>query len=119
MSAARIPGGWPAAAFSLHELACTGATPATGCVCASVPKRRPAAIIRHLDAAAEHRKRAEELATGVEALLGKFAALDVVPLDVLGRMERVIVKAHVANLARLSSVSEAALLALEPEAVEA
>jgi hypothetical protein len=51
--------------------------------------------------AEEHRKRAESLVRGMEVMARKFADLDVVPLDVLDRAERVIVQLHTANLLRL------------------
>lgn len=91
---------------TLHELACTGPTPAKGCVCATVPRRRPPAVERHLDAAAVHRDRAESLVRGMEVLARKFAALEAVPLDVVDRLERLIVQAHAANLLRLPQYRE-------------
>lgn len=52
--------------------------------------------------AEDSRKRADELAQGIEALLGRWASLVAVPLDVLDRVERAIVKAHVDNMLRLN-----------------
>ncbi len=89
---------------ALHELACTDSH--SGCVCAPPTRiHRLAVIDRHLDAAAKARERADELVTGIEALLGKFSALPAVPLDVLDRLERAIVQAHTANLVRLPTYS--------------
>lgn len=58
------------------------------------------------DEAQDHRERAEAIVCGVDALMRRFAALEVVPLDVLDRMERLIVTAHTANLLRLSQYGE-------------
>lgn len=90
---------------ALHELACTDRD--SGCVCAP-PNRshRLSVLDRHLDAAAKNRQRSDELVTGIEALLGKFAVLPAVPLDVLDRLERAIVQAHAANLVRLPTYSD-------------
>lgn len=90
----------------LHELACTGPTPEGGCVCVTVPQRRPPAVTSHLDAAAAHREHAESLLRGIDALTRKFAALEVVPLDVLDRAERIVVAWHTANLLRLPQYRE-------------
>jgi hypothetical protein len=61
------------------------------------------ALDLHLAAAARHRDRASELAGRIERLLVDFDDLSNVPLDVLDRVERAIVKAHTANLLRLSN----------------
>ena len=47
------------------------------------------------------------LVADIEDLLGKFSALPDVPLDVLDRLERCIVKAHTSNLLRLSRYGSA------------
>jgi hypothetical protein len=57
----------------------------------------------HDSMAARHRDRASELAGRIERLLVDFDDLPNVPLDVLDRVERAIVKAHTANLLRLSN----------------
>jgi hypothetical protein len=57
----------------------------------------------HDSMAAKHRDRASELAGRIERLLVDFDDLANVPLDVLDRVERAIVKAHTANLLRLSN----------------
>jgi hypothetical protein len=54
-----------------------------------------------MDKAEEHRKRAETIVRGMEVLARRFAALEVVPLDVLDRSERMLVELHTANLLRL------------------
>ncbi len=97
----------------LHELACTGSTPDSGCVCADRPFHQPGVVQQHLEAAEEHRRRAADLVTGIEALAVKLNALPVVPLDLIERYERLIVEAHVANIKRVSGYSRAALLRLE------
>lgn len=97
----------------LHDLACQGPTPTQGCVCAQTPIRKPEAVLRHLEAADEVRRRASDLITGIEALTAKLAGLPVIPLDLLDRYQRAIVHAHVANQQRVSGYSEAALLRLE------
>jgi hypothetical protein len=61
------------------------------------------ALDLHLAAAERHRDRASELAGRIERLLVDFDDLTNVPLDVLDRVERAIVKAHTANLLRLSN----------------
>lgn len=101
------------AVTSLHELGCTGATHDTGCVCPPTFIRRPRATERYLHAAAEKRERIEGILSGIEALTAKLEGIGDIPLDLVDRYERTIVTAHVANLKRLSKVSERALAALE------
>ena len=60
----------------------------------------------YLAAAAENRKRATELVDGIATLIDKFRRLEVVPLDVLDRLEKVIVDCHVHNLSRLPQYYE-------------
>lgn len=92
-----VTGHRPATAGTLHELACTGPDADDGCVCITAPRS-----MMGLTAKSEaHRERAESLVRGTEVLLRRFAELEVVPLDVLDRMERAIVEAHTANLLRL------------------
>lgn len=62
---------------------------------------RPSAYDEFTDKSEEHRQRAESLVRGIEVLMRKFTDLQVVPLDVLDRYERAIVKAHTDNLLRL------------------
>ena len=61
------------------------------------------------------REHAETLLRGIDALTRKVALLDPLPLDVIDRYERILVAAHVANLLRLSTVSERVLSEMEPE----
>ena len=67
---------------------------------------RPAVIARHLSVAADHRERAESLVRGLEVMMAKFTELDVVPLDLLDRFERALVRAHAANLLRLPAYTD-------------
>ena len=49
------------------------------------------------------RQQAESLVRGMEVLAREFTALEVVPLDVLDRAERLLVELHTANLLRLEA----------------
>ena len=51
------------------------------------------------------RQQAEALVRGMEVLVREFTALEVVPLDVLDRAERLLVELHTANLLRLRTYS--------------
>lgn len=86
---------------TLHDLACTGPTPDSGCRCAPRPRAPELQKLTHQ--AEAHRERAESIVRGMEVLARKFANLEVVPLDVLDRAERMIVELHAANLLRLPS----------------
>ena len=66
-------------------------------------------------AANARREHAESLLRGIDALTRKFAALGVVPLDVLDRYERILTAAHTANLLRLDDYSSADLRRAEEQ----
>lgn len=92
----------PVRAAELHELACTGPTPEAGCVCVTKPRSpRMSTTDNHLYRAGQNRKRSSELVDGIEVLMRKLDMIPAIPLDVLDRYERLIVRAHTANLLRL------------------
>ncbi|MCC6312230.1 MAG: hypothetical protein IT345_15140 [Trueperaceae bacterium] len=68
---------------------------------------------RYLDAGARTRKRADELAEGMEALIGKWQQLETVPLDVIERVERALVRLHTSNLLRVEGAYNAPVAAPE------
>ena len=74
------------------------------------------AELKYLAAAAKHRDRSTELVEGIELLIGKFRKLEVVPLDVLDRLEKAIVDCHVHNLSRLPQYYTAELTGEEEAA---
>ena len=67
----------------------------------------------YLAAAAANREVAESLVRGIEVLMRKFEKLPAVPLDVLGRYERLVVAAHADNQLRVSGLPDKVLV--EPE----
>lgn len=72
--------------------------------------RRPSREQAFIDKAEEHRAQAESLVRGAEVLMRKIAELDVMPLDVLSRYERAVMKAHTTNLLRVSTYTDKALV---------
>lgn len=81
--------------------ACSGASPAHQGPSTSSPASA---------APDELRDHAESLIRGIDALTRRFASLGPVPLDLIERYERILQAAHVANLQRVSRISERLLL---------
>lgn len=71
----------------------------------TMPSRHPE-VERHLDAAARHRRKAEELVATIEEAVHEYAALHVVPLDVAQRAAHAVVELNAANLAHVGTIPD-------------